>query len=997
MPELRLRDSHTSVRDYYKSLRQYSLLEATHEGAVHAAFGTLLHKCAVQFEWAVIGQYELPRDKQRSLRVDGAVLDRWKLPRGYWEAKDDDDDLALEAKKKIALGYPTDNILFQSPERAILYQNGKRVLDAQLSDPATLVDVLKAFFEYEPPAFAEWERAAEDFGAHVPKLAKALLELIEKERRESKRFAPAFEQFLQVCRASINPNLAEVAVEKMLVQHLLTERIFRKVFDNPDFARRNVIAIEIEKVIDALTGRVFTRQKFLGELDRFYVAIEKTAGTLDDNRDKQHFLNSVYERFFQSFDAKVADTHGIVYTPQSIVRFMVRSVEHVLQNEFGSSLGHRNVHIIDPFVGTGNFLVHVLQQIPASQLEHKFANDLHANEVMLLPYYIASMNIEQAYVERTGEYRAFEGICLVDTFELAEGKQRSLAFMSEANSERVARQKRAPIFVVLGNPPYNANQVDENDRNKNRKYPLIDSRVRETYGHNSRAKLLNKLNDPYVKALRWATDRIGESGVVAFVTNNSFVHARPFDAMRRELIKDFTTLYVVDLGGDVRKNPRLSGTTNNVFGIQVGVSLNILVRQPGRSGAPGKIRYFATDEFARRDEKLRLLDEAGSVEGIEWKTLEPDTAHTWVRDGLRDDFDSMMPLGLKGPAGKGEPKAIFATFSNGLKSNDDAHVFRFDKRALTSTAKGMVDAYNTELARWQAKGRPADVDSFIRVDERELKWIFDTKQYLMREIPARFEQTKIRKAVYRPFTAQYVFAEKLFVNRLYQLPKILPASVTGLENTLLITTADSQIPFSAQASNLLPSVHVGGRPSMCFPFYTYDEDGSRRFENITNWALDQFRQRYSEPRITRTNIFHYVYAILHNADYRARYAVNLQRDLPRVPFASDFWAFCRAGERLLDLHLNYEKQPEYELRSVEMPGAKLDWRVTKMHITKDRQGIVYNDFLTLADIPREVFDFKMATAPRLSGSWTSIRSPPIAAAASPTTLTAPTIRSTSFD
>jgi predicted helicase len=582
MPELRLRDSHQSIREYYRSLDQYSLLEATHEGAVQAAFGTLLQKCAVQFEWTVVGQYELPRDKKRSLRVDAAVLDRWRLPRGYWEAKDESDDLAAEAKKKISLGYPTDNILFQSPERAILVQNGRQVLDERLSDPATLVDVLKEFFRYEPRAFSEWERAANDFSAHVPKLARALLGLIEKERRESKSFAQAFAKFLEACRASINPNLPEIAVEKMLVQHLLTERLFRKVFDHSDFSRRNVIAIEIEKVIDALTVRAFNRQKFLGELDRFYLAIEKTASALDDYVEKQHFLNTVYERFFQSFDEKAADTLGIVYTPQAVVRFMVRSVDVILQQEFGRSLGDRDVHVIDPFVGTGNFLVHAMRQIPKTQLENKYANELHANEVMLLPYYVASMNIEHEYAELAGQYKPFEGMCLVDTFELAESRQRELSFMSEANSQRVERQKRSPIFVVLGNPPYNARQLDENDNNRNRKYAAIDARVADTYGSGSDATLLTSLGDPYVKAFRWAADRIGDEGVVAFVTNNRFLDGAATDGMRRELAADFSAIYHLDLKGDARttgEQRRRAG--GNVFldAVRVGVGITLLVRR----------------------------------------------------------------------------------------------------------------------------------------------------------------------------------------------------------------------------------------------------------------------------------------------------------------------------------------------------------------------------------------------------------------------------------
>lgn len=332
-------------------------------------------------------------------------------------------------------------------------------------------------------------------------------------------------------------------------------------------------------MIDALTSQAFNRDAFLGKLDHFYRAIESTAATIEDFAQKQDFLNAVYEKFFQGFSVKVADTHGIVYTPQPIVNFMVCSVEEILQKEFGKSLTSPGVHILDPFVGTGNFIVRAMQEIKKTALEQKYKHELHCNEVMLLPYYIASMNIEHEFYELTGRYEPFEGICMVDTFELAEGEQRTLSFMNPENTQRVERQKQSPIFVIIGNPPYNANQVNENDNNKNRKYKMLDKRVSDTYAKDSKATLVNKLSDPYVKAIRWATDRIGDEGIVAFVTNNSFVDNLAFDGMRKHLAQDFDEIYVLDLGGNVRKNPKLSGTTHNVFGIQVGVSINIFVRK----------------------------------------------------------------------------------------------------------------------------------------------------------------------------------------------------------------------------------------------------------------------------------------------------------------------------------------------------------------------------------------------------------------------------------
>jgi predicted helicase len=582
MEKLNLKPKSKHVLAYYEALEQFKSLKVSHESAVRAAFQNLLEACCRQFRWALIAEWPVKRAGRASARVDGALVDEYRLTHGFWEAKDAGDDLPREVKKKFEAGYPTSNILFQAPERAILWQNNREVLDADLTNPDELVKTLSLFFEYQPPAYEQWEQAVEDFQTEIPEFGRALTEVIEKERKTNKRFREAFTGFYELCRQSINPNLSERAVEEMLIQHILTERIFRTVFKNSDFTRRNVIAHEIEKVIDALTAQAFSREEFLRRFDHFYRAIETTAATIEDFAQKQEFLNAVYEKFFQGFSVKVADTHGIVYTPQPIVNFMVRSVEEILHKEFGKSLSSKDVHILDPFVGTGNFIVRVMQEIKRTQLEQKYKQELHCNEVMLLPYYIASMNIEHEFYELAGAYEPFEGICLVDTFELAEAKQ--ISFFSTENTERVERQKRAPITVVIGNPPYNVGQLNENDNNKNRKYKVMDKRVAETYAKDSKATNKNALSDPYVKAIRWASDRIIQNGqgIVALVTNNSFIDNLAFDGMRQHLEKDFDSLYVLDLGGNVRKNPKLSGTTHNVFGIQVGVSINIFVRKRRR-------------------------------------------------------------------------------------------------------------------------------------------------------------------------------------------------------------------------------------------------------------------------------------------------------------------------------------------------------------------------------------------------------------------------------
>ena len=565
---------------YARSLADFASLGVTHETAVRSAFQTLLDDCARQVGWKLVPEYPLRRRGSRQpLRADGGLVDTFNLAHGLWEAKDTGDDLDKEIRKKLALGYPPANLLFQSPERAVLYQNGQRVLDTSLATPAQLTDTLRQFLGYQEPAIAEWETAAAEFKDRIAEHGAALQTIIARERRRSARFRDAFAGFLALCRGSLNPELSEAAVEEMLIQHILTERIFKKIFDVGDFMRRNVIAREIETVVEALTASAFSREEFLKSLERFYVAIEAAAATITDFSEKQKFLNTVYERFFQGFSVKVADTHGIVYTPQPIVDFMVRSVDHLLTIHFQQTLASPGVHLLDPFTGTGNFVVNAMRHIPATDLPAKYATELHANEVMLLPYYVASMNIEHAYYEAVGQYEPFAGICLVDTFQTAERDQGEFEFFNEQNTERVARQKQAPIRVILGNPPYNAWQQDENDNNKNRKYPTLDKRVAQTYAADSRATLRNSLSDPYIKAFRWASDRLGNEGIVAFVTNGGFLEGIAADGLRKHLARDFDFIHVVDLGGNVRKNPKLSGTTHNVFGIQVGVSVIFLVRK----------------------------------------------------------------------------------------------------------------------------------------------------------------------------------------------------------------------------------------------------------------------------------------------------------------------------------------------------------------------------------------------------------------------------------
>lgn len=959
MPELSIKATHKAIKRYYQELEKFEKAGVSHEGAVRSAFQELLIFYGRKLHWTFIPEYIIKRAKSR-IQVDGALIDKFRIPHGYWEAKDSRDDLPTEIRKKFSSGYPRDNIIFQAPERAIIYQDGTPISDEDITTSENLIKTLTAFFEYRAPHHEQWEKAVADFKDRIPEYADGVLKLIDKEKKENRKFTEAFNGFMELCRQSINPNLAEDAVKEMLIQHLLTERIFRSVFKNNDFTKRNVVANEIEKVIDALTSRSFSRDEFLRKLDRFYAAIEDAAGGFEDFSEKQKFLNTVYEQFFQGFSVKVADTHGIVYTPQEIVDFMVKSVEHILQKEFGKTLSDKNVHILDPFVGTGNFIVNIIRRIKKTALAHKYKEELHCNEVMLLPYYIASMNIEHEFYEKTGNYEAFPGICLVDTFQLSEPQ---MEFFNDANTERVVKQKDAPIFVIIGNPPYNAGQVNENDNNKNRKYPVNDGRVAETYKKDSGATLKRKLDDPYVKAIRWATDRIRENGIVALVTNNSFVDEITFDGMRKHLINDFNTIYVMNLRGNIRQDSMRDGIPlgekHTVFGLaaMVGISITLFTRNQHKVG--DRILYGEVDFRATREEKFELLENAGSVAGIKWQEIVPDTNHTWLTGGLQGEYDTFIAIGGKKTKRKGEKdvSSIFKISSPGVSTNRDAVAYDFNENELLREVEQFSQDYNSEIARYQSYGSPKDVDNFV--DYKKVKWSASLKDKMRAGKRATFDPTKIRIALYRPFAPRSLYYDSIPIDRPALFKRIFPTSDTEKENRVIcVSGIGSSKPFHTLMVTLIPCLDMLEK-TQCFPFYTYNKDGSNRRENITDWALKQYREHYGNKKISKWDIFYYIYGILHHPDYRQRYAANLRRELPRVPFAPDFRAFANAGKKLADLHVNYEEAEEYPLEKLENRDEKLDWRVEKMKLSKDKTEIIYNKFLTLRGIPPEAFEYRL--------------------------------------
>ena len=966
MKELNLKPTHRPIRDYYEALERYRQLKIKHEGAVSGPFAQLLATCAKRVGVTLEPQHTMHSPKGNRIVIDGAIRDEYGFSIAYWEAKDMDDDLPKAIQEKRNKGYPFNNTLFQNPERAILYQNQEEVLDTDITNPTNLVEVLQRLFSYSNITFKDWYEAVNKFSERIPALADELKELVKQEHKTNTEFKEAFASFYQTCRTSINPDLSQAAVEEMLIQHILTERIFLKIFKMSDFTNRNIIAIEIEKVSKALMQHSVSRDDFLKPLDPFYTALEDAAVRCKDFSEKQHFLNTVYEKFFQEFSEDTADTHGIVYTPQPIVDFMVNSVEHLLKSEFNRSLSDTGVHIIDPFVGTGNFIVRLMQNIRKTALEDKYRHELHCNEVLLLPYYIANLNIEQEFLDHTKKYLRFEGIVFADTFELFDPPQGEL--FTKENTKRVEQQKAKNMFVVIGNPPYNAGQQNENDNNKNRKYPTLDERIKDTYSKDSRAQLPYNVYDPFVRAFRWASERIGDSGIVAFVTNNSFIEDWTFDGMRKHLAEEFNVLYLLNLGGNIRKG---QPADSNVFAPKstVGVSIAMLVRT-GESIDSPCVFYNDEAEHGNKAQKFHFLKTHKNVGNITWEEIQPNEKHTWLTKGLHDDFDTLIPMGTKeAKKEKGTAETtegvIFKNFSLGVSTNRDFWVYNFNQDALRDNVNRMLETYTAEVDRWRRQKPPKPkVNDFVLSDPTRIKWSRDLKEKKLQQGKiTEYANEKIRASLYRPFTRTNLFLDKILIDSPGQFPLIFPTPETEAENRVIIVSDHGfRAGFNVLMSNLIPDLHTLATTDgfQCFPFYTYDEDGTDRSENITDWALKAFQAYYDDENISKWDIFYYNYGILHHPDYRCKYQEDLKQSLPRIPVANDFWTFATAGKQLADLHINYESVPKYAgLTLKEMPDIPLNWRVEKMILSEDKTQIRYNDFLIIEGIPTEVHDYRL--------------------------------------
>lgn len=944
------------------------------ETVVREAFKTLLKEWGRSHDLVFVTEYEIITPAKERRLVDGALLHELRLPFGYWEAKDEKDDLDAEIEIKFRRGYPQDNIIFEDSRHAVLIQDRQEVIRCAADDPEKLEKLLKLFFAYERAEIAEFRQAVAQFKTDLPAVLEALRQMIQDGYDSDSAFKAGAQAFLKHAQETINPSVTDADVREMLIQHILTEDIFSKVFGEDDFHRQNNVAKKLYDLEDQFfTGGV--KKKTLKGLEPYYAAIRAAAAQISSHQEKQSFLKIIYENFYKVYNPKAADRLGVIYTPNEIVRFMVESADWLCQHHFGKRLIDKNVEILDPASGTGTFITELLEHFrgQTAKLKYKYLEELHANEVAILPYYVANLNIEATYAALTGEYEEFPNLCFVDTLDNVGGLRKYAGHVdnlfgsvSEENVARIRRQNKRKISVIIGNPPYNANQLNENENNKNRPYPDIDQRIKKTYIKDSTAQK-TKLYDMYARFFRWASDRVDENGIIAFVTNRSFIESRTFDGFRKIVGQEFNHIYVVDLGGDVRTDPRLSGTKNNVFGIQTGVAISFLVKRARTTGS--RIYYTRRPQLEMAIDKLAFLGST-KLSALKFEEIVPDKDSNWIN--LSDnDFDTLIPVAsklTKNAKNPSQEKAIFKLFSMGIVTARDEWVTDFNHKNLDKKVKYFIDLYERERSRWCDSKNKLQTKDFV---DRTIKWTSELENHMRIGTNLRFNLNMVRQITYRPFTKNYNYYSSVITHRIYQQNRIYP--IEGKWDNISITflCVSSSNPLAAMAVTQLFEyclLKKGNGGTQSLPRWQYDDDGNK-VDNITDWALRQFRKYYEKDKgkqkrsITKDAIFHYVYGVLHDPIYREKYALNLRREFPHLPFYADFWQWAAWGEKLMDLHIGYETVEPWPLQRLDVVDTKSRQAglppKAKLKADKDAGLIVLDSETQLTGIPKAAWDYKL--------------------------------------
>ena len=800
-----------------------------------------------------------------------------------------------------------------------------------------------------------------------------------------------FDTFLTGLRGNLNDSISRADAIDMLAQHLITRPVFDALFEGYSFAEHNPVSQVMQAMLDTLDA--YNLEAENETLAKFYESVRLRAAGIDNAAGKQQIVHELYEKFFKLAFPKTAEAFGIVYTPVEVVDFILRSVEHLLGAEFGASLSDEGVHILDPFTGTGSFVVRLLQSglIRPHDLPRKYASEIHANEILLLAYYIAAINIEATFHGlRTEEdpdagYEPFNGIVLADTFQMTEEGDVLDTAVFPANHERAAHQLDLDIRVIIGNPPYSVGQTSANDNNANLKYPTLDGAIEATYAARSTAKNKNSLYDSYIRAIRWASDRVKDAGIIGFVTNGGFIDSNTADGLRKTLADEFATIYVYNLRGNQRTAGDLSKREGGkIFdsGSRSTVAVTFLVKKPGHTG-PAIIHYRDIGDYLSRDEKLAIVASA-DLALLDWQPITPNDAGDWINQ-RGSTFSTYRPLG-----DKGNPAAIFRTHSGGLKTNRDAWVYNSSRSVLEQNVRETIDFFNAAV-----DARSRDESVIAPTDPTRISWggTLDADFRAGRRLA--FGEAHLGVGAYRPFSKQYVYYDARLNERRYQLPSAFPTPAH--HNLGLAVMAPRPVAeFAVLATDAIPDVALYTYVVQYFPRWTYEPavndaaqatfdfsgvaadavvDGYRRIDNISPAALQDYRETFGGD-VTTDDVFFYVYGLLHSPGYRAEFAADLKKMLPRIPKVADlddFRAFVAAGRKLADLHVGYESVAPYALSVAgdrpSGPGSAdlYEWfRVEKMSWggsgkTKDRSTIRYNPRITVSGIPDEAHEYLLGS------------------------------------
>lgn len=829
--------------------------------------------------------------------------------------------------------------------------------------------------------------------------AKSVAEIAEKQIArlnilvENEDVKDTFDEFLEGLRQNINPEITREQAIEMLSQHMITRPVFEAIFENYSFAEYNPISKSMQRMIDLLEAQAI--EKDTETLDRFYESVRKRVAGIDNAEGRQHVIKELYEKFFKTAFPMMTKQLGIVYTPVEVVDFIVHSVDDVLKREFKRSLSDGNVHIIDPFTGTGTFITRLLQSglIQSKDLKRKYSKEIHANEIVLLAYYIAAVNIENTYhdlLPGIEEYQSFNGICLTDTFQMGEAVQGDLNRPNffPKNSERVGAQKKTPITVIMSNPPYSAGQTSANDNAQNMSYPNLEKRISETYAIGTNASNKNKVYDAYIKAFRWSSDRLDQTGgIICFVSSAGWLDGNSMDGFRKCIEKEFSSIYIFDLRGNQRTSGELSKKEGGkIFGSgsRTPVAITLLVKNTNVDVEKATIYYHDIGDYLDRDEKLSIIKTFGSIinSEIDWEIITPNNDGDWINQ-RNSAFDKNIPLM---PPNKFEQTShsFFVTYSLGLNSNRDAWAYNSSKSHLEEIMTNMSNFYNEQVANYQnilKKSHDSDFNHFKDNNPKKIKWSSSLESYGSSGIKAFFDNHHIVVSSYRPFCKQYLYHDRMFNERVYQIPKLFPNP--QLENLVICVSGIGVTKeFSALITDEIPNLEIVGK-SQCFPLYYFEETGIQRKKNssqtllelegieprnkflkregISDYIFEKVKKQYGNSDLTKEDIFYYVYGILHSPDYRKTFSNDLKKMLPRIPLVEtlkEFQAFSKAGRKLADLHLNYETVQPY--KGVKVIGADSKYfKVIKMKFPqKDQKDtIIYNSKITISGIPEKAYQY----------------------------------------